>query len=107
MFRHLKYDDARAIDLLLNSGNELDQPGYAWGHVEGHMKSNSSSEPRLKGAERILQLLDTLPAPEPPSDLVARTMARIESADASTHFFAREADRAMPDLGANSMRPHA
>jgi hypothetical protein len=36
-------------------------------------------EPGILGVQRVLNMLDLLPADEPPADLVARTMARIDA----------------------------
>lgn len=58
--------DARAVDRLLDSSAVA--------------VSDRSLEPqRMEQARHLLELLDVLPAPEPPTDLVARTLARCGS----------------------------
>src|SRR5438067_2102014 len=82
MAKRLGKDDRRAVDLLLeradgvgdNSTPALERLFAA--PVQGNF------ERRLDAVENILSLLDLMPAPEPPMDLVSRTMRKIEEAQA-------------------------
>jgi len=65
----LNDDDRRAVDLLLDQPN--DAPPVAMAANVGH---------RLKRVEQVLGLLNHLPAPESPADLVHRTLQRIDRA---------------------------
>ena len=70
----LSNDDRCAVDLLL----EHAQPGQGMSPCFTQAPS-AQLEQRLSQVEKILHLLDLDTAPEPPVDLVARTMARIDS----------------------------
>ena len=78
MSKKLGDDDRRAVDLLLDesAGN-----GKARGNGNGQGGYASSVDPalhqRLQAAEKVLQLLAEMPAPEPSPDLVAKTLRRI------------------------------
>ncbi len=45
-----------------------------------HQSNGTQLADDAEGVEKLLSLLDHLPAPEPASNLVARTMDRIEAA---------------------------
>ena len=62
-------DDQKAVDVLLDhgaTGSKLTKPATM---VPPH---------RLMAVSKVLELLNTMPAADPPKDLVARTMARID-----------------------------
>lgn len=59
-------DDRRAIDLL------LDRSQTSIGFSEAPVDPE-----RLRNAERLLKVLDLMPADEPPQDLVSRTLSRL------------------------------
>lgn len=67
--------DKRAVDMLLDQ-----LPQTAADSVAGFTTSAGSvvQPERLAGVRRTLSLLDHLVAPDPPSDLLTRTLARIE-----------------------------
>ena len=70
----LRSEDKAAIDLLLDRS----QSGVGFTEVR-------VDQERLISAERVLNMLDLMPAEEPPQDLLARTMRRINTdADAAT-----------------------
>lgn len=78
MNKRLITEDRHAVDLLLsrpepNSAKPLVEMVFA-------RPMKSSFESRLNAVEKVLSLLDNLPAPEPAADLVARTMDRITTA---------------------------
>ena len=75
----LRNSDARAVDLI------LDRAAMAAG-TSGTMlfagDPGVSSE-QVAAVERVLHLLDAMPAAEPPTDLVRRTLDRIEAGETS------------------------
>ena len=70
----LSNDDRCAVDLLL----EHAQPGQSMSPCFTQAPS-AELQQRLSRVEKILHLLDLQPVSEPPVDLVAKTMARIDS----------------------------
>ena len=74
----LREEDRRAVDLL------LDRSAIATGHRDGPSSVYATADPslgeRVARAQQLLQLLDSLPAPEPSGDLVARTVRFVENA---------------------------
>ena len=78
----LSDQDRRVVDLLMDrtsgsgngNGNHNGDARAAFSAVGGAFAS------RLQAVESMLQLLDHVPVSEPPADLVARTMRRIEEA---------------------------
>ncbi len=73
----LSEDDRRALDLLLDQGLSPDANGG--GRAGFAPPAFDSVRLRLRHAGDLLKLLNELPVLDPPADLVARTMARIES----------------------------
>jgi hypothetical protein len=85
MTRKLNESDRAAVDLLfdrinaaavahMNRGNPGESVYAAPGAV---------SEQRLAAVEKMLSLLDEMPAIEPPADLASRTIARVSRAAGS------------------------
>jgi hypothetical protein len=74
MSRKLSDEDRRAVDLLLD-----------YGHGGITKMAAAVSQKRLSAAERVFKLIGQLPAEEPPLDLVARTMRRIDQASNRHH----------------------
>jgi hypothetical protein len=73
--KSLTAEDRRAIDLILDHGAA---------HRNGSTRVAAvAAQPRVAAATRLLAVLNTLPAAEPPADLVARTMGRIAAATQS------------------------
>ena len=68
----LSQDDQRAIDFLLDDGLQI-------GHSVTKLPP-AASQQRLFAAERLFQLIGEFRAEEPPVNLVASTMARIDQA---------------------------
>jgi hypothetical protein len=77
MNAQLMEDDRRAIDLLLDQGLSPDASGG--GRAGFAPPSMDSVRVRLRRASELLKMLHYMPSMEPPSDLVARTMARIDA----------------------------
>jgi hypothetical protein len=79
MTKRLGDSDRRAVDLLLDrsAGTGNGNGGYV-AHAQ------PATEPGIMSVQRVLDLLDQLPAEEPANDLMARTMARIESRGVAT-----------------------
>jgi hypothetical protein len=102
----LSRDDRRAVDLLLdrsaraagNGGN-----GSGKGHTV-YASTDATLGQRIARTQRLLQLLELLPAGDPPADLLPRTLRYVEQ-------FADRPAAAMrppqvPHL-IDSQRPHA
>ena len=81
MTKRLGERDRRAVDLLLDrsagAGNGDGNGGYV-AHAQ------PATDAGLQAVQRTLNLLDLLPAEEPPADLMARTMARIDARGPAT-----------------------
>jgi hypothetical protein len=73
MTRKLSDEDSRAVDLLLDHGTGMGNDGIT--RVAPHV-----SQKRLAAAEKLLKLVGQMPTEEPPDDLVAKTMRRIDRA---------------------------
>jgi hypothetical protein len=77
MNKRLSAVDRHAVDLLLErpdaSKRSLVEMVFA-------RPANADFEQHLEAAEKVLSLLDNLPSAEPPTDLISRTMQRIELA---------------------------
>src|SRR5688572_22714618 len=75
MFK-LSDDDGRAVDML------LDTSGTSNGNGNGGHAFKAAPAPfreRLETVESILNLLKELPTTEPPRNLVAKTLQRVET----------------------------
>lgn len=78
----LRDEDRLAVDLLLDravagsAGN-----GSGNGHA-GFTPVSGAAHAQVGQVERVLRVLDMMPAEEPPADLLARTMRRIETESA-------------------------
>jgi hypothetical protein len=73
-------EDCHAIDLLLDQGTRA-----AGGNLGRSITASASSiaQDRLAAVQRVLGLLELMPAPQPPPDLIKKTLARIEEAPRS------------------------
>jgi hypothetical protein len=83
----LKDEDRKALDLLLDRG-----PTAAGRSAPVYAAADAGVRERLPRVQKVLHLLDALPAVEPPKDLVAKTMEYIE------HPMRRKVGRAARDL---------
>jgi hypothetical protein len=81
MARRLSDDDARIVDLLLDSGSGGNGSGPALSQVFAN-PNPAMFEKRVEAVERILDILSMDPASEPPPDLVARTLERVTDPEA-------------------------
>lgn len=72
MTRKLNEADRAAVDLLFDRLHAAN--GTANGGEGVVIVTENVSENRLSAVQRILSVLDHAPAPEPPSDLVVRTL---------------------------------
>ena len=73
MNEQLDAEDRRAVDLFLDGkrqNGQEPQVRYQPGPVD---------PARIQAVEKLLSLLNHLPAPEPPPNLTARTMQRIDA----------------------------
>ena len=71
MTKRLGERDRRAVDLLL----DLTMGAAGDGNYVTHAQPTEG----LEGVQRVLSLLDRMPAEEPAADLMARTLARIDA----------------------------
>jgi hypothetical protein len=69
--RTLSADDQKAVDVLLDHGANARDP-----RLTRHV--GAVSPRRLTAASKLLELLGNMPAIDPPGNLVARTMERID-----------------------------
>jgi hypothetical protein len=99
MTKRLAVSDRRAVDLLLDRSTDA-ATGDGGGNGSYVSHAQAATEPGIQAVQRVLSLLDMLPAEDPPADLVARTMARLEP---------RGGAQPMHPAGAGVMtdRPHA
>jgi hypothetical protein len=70
----LSEEDGRAIDLFLDQGVAQTTGGIA-------MHSPAVPPAKMVAVEKILGLLGQMPADEPPPNLLARTLQRIEKSE--------------------------
>lgn len=104
MSMKLRESDARAVDLLLDhavtsaQGNGNGGNGLTFAAPTAHP---GVSNEQIAAVEKVLKLLDVMPAHDPSDDLVQRTLARI-GAHADTPM--RPASPALLDPAS---RPHA
>jgi hypothetical protein len=97
----LRDEDRLAVDLL------LDRAAAGAGNGNGHSPTgftpvNGAVRERLAAVENLLRVLDLLPAEEPPVDLAARTMRRLEAEAARDPSALRPAE-----LDSGTFIPHA
>jgi len=78
----LREEDRRAVDLLLDRSAMASGNGDDNAAPSVYATADPSLGERVARAQQVLQLLDWLPAPEPSSDLVARTMRFVDDARA-------------------------
>lgn len=73
-------------------------------HVSSFTQVTGDVQTRLPAVQKVLQVLDMLPAEEPPQDLVGRTLRRVD-AERANHPSTLRAPQ--PVLGATMHQPHA
>ena len=76
MTKRLGESDRRAVDLLLDRTTDAGNGNGNGGYVA---HAQPATEPGIQAVQRVLSLLDVMPADEPAADLIARTMARIDT----------------------------
>jgi hypothetical protein len=74
MTTQLRDDDRRAVDVV------MDRTPSADGEVGVYVDPGHAPVERIYAVERVLSLLQAMPAAEPAPDLAARTMRWIEKA---------------------------
>jgi hypothetical protein len=70
----LRPEDRHAVDLLMDRMASAKRNGSAV-----YAGSNTALRPRVERLQRLLQLIELHEVSEPPRNLVARTLERIES----------------------------
>ena len=84
MMPRLRDEDRLAVDLLLDRA-VASSGGNGSGNGQSGFTSVHGSVPEQIGrVEAILRVLEMMPAEEPPADLMARTLRRVE-ADSAQH----------------------
>ena len=103
MMPRLRDEDRLAVDLLLDRA-VTGSNGNGNGHSPSAFTPVSGAVPEQLGkVQSLLHVLDMLPAEEPPADLLARTMRRVEE-QAAQHPSALRP----PQPGVSGMQmPHA
>ena len=106
MAKRLGKEDRRAVDLLLE---RADGVGSSTPAVEQLFAApvQANFERRLDAVDKVLSLLDLMPVPQPPADLVSRTMRRIEEAQGEARASTGSARAAAARSGVSSSRTHA
>ena len=112
MTLRLRDEDRRAVDLLLDraaTGTGVNPNGAGNGNGNGHHGASFSQvsgdvQTRLPAAQKVLQMLEMLPAEEPPKDLLGRTLRRLDAVRADHPSTLRAPQ---PILGATMHQPHA
>ena len=104
MNKQLGKEDRRAVDLLLERADGVGNMPAVEQLFAAPVQGNF--ERRLDAVEKILNLLDLMPSPEPSADLVRRTMQRIDDADAEPTVRG-DASRAAAGRAGIDSRTHA
>jgi hypothetical protein len=104
----LRNEDRMAVDLLLDravtgSAGNGQGAGYGNGTPAGGFATISGAVPQLGQVQAVLRVLDMMPVEEPPADLVARTMRRVEAETAAHDPAALRAPQPTVDMH----MPHA
>ena len=73
MTKRLSQEDRKAVDLLLDR-TLIGSDGNGGSFVS---HATIAPQARLESVERVLRVLEAMPAPEPSADLIERTMQRI------------------------------
>ena len=112
----LRDEDRRAVDLLLDraaSGQGVRPPvagnGHGSGngngaHAAGFAPVSSDGHAALPGVQKVLAMLDMLPPEDPPQDLLARTLTRVDAELAAHPSVLRPLQ---PSAGTGMQQPHA
>jgi hypothetical protein len=77
MTRKLNDADRAAVDLMFDRINAAADGGNGNGGNNVYAAAGAVPEERLAAVQKVLSLLDEMPAIEPPTDLAARTIARV------------------------------
>jgi hypothetical protein len=104
MMPRLRDEDRLAVDLLLDRA--ASSAGNSTGNGNGHSgftPVNRTGPEQVGRVEAVLRVLDMMPADEPPADLVARTVRRVESESARHDPAALRP----PQPSMTGMMPHA
>ena len=87
----LRDEDRRAVDLLLDraaAGQGVRPPAAGNGHGSGNGNGShatgfspvtANGHAGLPGVQKVLSMLDMMPAEDPPQDLLARTLTRLDA----------------------------
>ena len=101
MMPRLRDEDRLAVDLLLDravtSSGENGQAGT------GYTPANGGTAEQVAKVQSLLRVLDLMPAEEPPADLMARTIRRVEAESAAQDPAALRP----PEPAADTYMPHA
>ena len=78
----LRDEDRLAVDLLLDRAVSSSGGNGAGNGNSGFTSVNGAVPEQLGRVEAVLRVLDMMPADEPPTDLMARTLWRVEAESA-------------------------
>jgi hypothetical protein len=95
----LREADARAVDLLLDRAASAQNGNGGNGGMFTAMLTTSHagvSNEQVSAVEKVLHLLDAMPAPDPDQNLLALTLARVDNSTAAP---LRGANPALIDAG--------
>lgn len=104
MTPRLRNEDRLAVDLLLDravtgAGNGS---GNGHGHAKGFTPVTGAVHERVGAVEKVLHVLDMFPVDDPPADLAARTMRRVDGESA------QDSSALRPPVADGTMQmPHA
>ena len=100
----LNKEDAAAVDLLLDRSPAASGKAGATGAV--YASTHGANSERVRSVEKILSLLQWMPAGDPPRNLLKNTLRHIDQADIGQTRGAG-VPLAVPALMASSAQPHA
>lgn len=103
MMPTLREEDRRAVDLLLDHAARSSAGKATGNSSHGFSPANGMAAGQLSGVQAVLNVLDILPGEEPPPDLAARTLRRIDAESSRQDPGVLRA----PQPDATAMMPHA
>jgi hypothetical protein len=100
MMPRLRDEDRLAVDLLLDRA--VTSSGGNGQSGTGFTPVNSGATEHVAKVQSLLRVLEMMPAEEPPSDLVAKTIRRVEAESAEDSSALRP-----PQPASDTYMPHA
>ena len=100
----LGIDDCKAVDLLLDRVSQLTPEDRNRTRATPYVVLDSVTPKRVTSAQRLLQVLDLLPAADPPEDLLSRTLQLVDQSAAPRGDAGRHG---VPDMLSTRQQSHA